>query len=513
MEYIPNQPVYFQASDAEAPCSVDEVSYSQIVDNTDKTQFQLKVGPCISALQELPNPDFDNQSDENQGWQFLTNWSVGGGTLCAVQSEDFAKTIDEIEEGYWKITLSVESINGSIDVLLNAETIGTITTVGTFDFYGFIGVGGGYITLNPNSITDVCFTSITAYKVLTNLIVPIYTSAGVYVTEINYNDNPEYFKFVSDSVTVSVDWAELGISNGCFYLCYLDPCVNKNGQNYPAKILNGGFTGNIVNWENSGSWVYGTNDVTGTYSGVDNSNSLTQENVFVSFNNQYCINVNVTAISGSLDVYFGNSKVATITTVGVHNVCGIPSGTFQLLFVIASGTATITNVEAVEIEPVDYVCDATSKLMKLGDFTNDCTLLINACNNSDAMGFVFSGSTFSPRIRVEAKLRHSKYETDVLRYTNSAGKKSNYNYSSRKQKNLAIELQPEYVHDFLRLLLGFDNVFIDNVAYVVDDDEYNVLYVPELDTYGSVSILVSQQTQNVKNTLCSDTQINCNLAE
>lgn len=506
MEWIKNQPVFFGV---ENPCHRDEKKFLQIVDNTDKTQFQLKIGPCISALQELPNPDFDNPSDENQGWQFLTNWSVGGGTLCAVQSEDFAKTIDEIEEGYWKITLSVESINGSIDVLLNAETIGTITTVGTFDFYGFIGVGGGYITLNPNSITDVCFTSITAYKVLTNLIVPIYTSAGVYVTEINYNDNPEYFKFVSDSVTVSIDWAELGISNGCFYLCYLDPCVNKNGQNYPAKILNGGFTGNIANWENSGSWVYGTNDVTGTYAGVDNSNSLTQENVFVSFNNQYCINVNVTAISGSLDVYFGNSKVATITTVGVHNVCGIPSGTFQLLFVIASGNATITNVEAVEIEPADYICDSSSKLMKLGDYSNDCTLMINMCNNENGLGFVFEDSGFTPRVRLKAKLKQPFWKNERSIYDDSKGKRSVYYGSNRKQFILAIDLQPEYIHDFLAQALIIDNFYIDNIQYNVEDDEYNIEYSEIHDFIGQVKITVGEKTQNIKNTNCSDAENVC----
>lgn len=154
-----------------------------------------------------------------------------------------------------------------------------------------------------------------------------------------------------------------------------------------------------------------------------------------------------------------------------------------------------------------------SNMFNVQDYSTACTILINACNNSDAMGFVFDGSDFSPRIRIEAKLRQAKYDTDSLKYTDSGGTKRTYNFYSRKSKNLVTSLQPEYVHDFLRLLIGFDNVFINNTLFVVDDDEYNITYINELDSFGSVTILVSEKTQDVKNTLCSDTSINCNLAE
>lgn len=378
MEYIPNQPVYFQASDAEAPCSVDEVSYSQIVANTDTTQFQMSIAPCDYEDQYIENPTFDDSTY----WTLGDNWSIADNLLCVSNSVDFTYSDTVFATGYYEVIVVVDSITGgNLLVQLDTDYI-TISTAGTYKLY-VTGDGVEQLYLVAGTGVDACISSITAYELNTDVEFKIFYSTDTEVVTVSNTTNPEYFTFAKDTVTATVAWASIGATNGCYYIIAINPCG------------------------------------------------------------------------------------------------------YQFI----------------------------SNKFKVADYTGACTLLINACNNSDAMGFVFEDSGFSPRIRVNAKLRQSKYETDVLRYTNSAGTKKNYNYSSRKQKNLAIELQPEYVHDFLRLLLGFDNVFIDNVAYVVDDDEYNVLYVPELDTYGSVSILVSQQTQNVKNTLCSDTQINCNLAE
>jgi len=60
-------------------------------------------------------------------------------------------------------------------------------------------------------------------------------------------------------------------------------------------------------------------------------------------------------------------------------------------------------------------------------------------------------------------------------------------------------------------LLGFDNVYIDNEPYFVEDDEYNVEYDDTHDNIGKVRILVSKKTQNVKNTNCTDEENVCTL--
>ena len=68
-----------------------------------------------------------------------------------------------------------------------------------------------------------------------------------------------------------------------------------------------------------------------------------------------------------------------------------------------------------------------------------------------------------------------------------------------------------YIHDFLRLIIGADNVYINNVKYVADDDEYNIEWAETFDNVGKVRILMSEQTQDVKNVNCSGVEISCNL--
>lgn len=506
MEWIPNQPLFFYDTEA-IDCDTDESEFVQIIDNTDDSQFQLSVEPCISAQQFLPNPQFATST----GWDLQSNWSFGVNTLCATNSGSLIETTTIIPEGYWKITLNVASITGSIVVNLDGNDLATITSTGQFDVYGFVGISGANLTLVPFGLVSVCFTTIEMYPILTNLIVPIYDQEGVYQTNISYNNEPDFFVFSDDTVTVTIDWSNLGISNGCYYLCLLDPCQNTNGQNYPATIINSGFTGSRDGWEGGGLWVYGTNDIVGTYAGVDNSNDINQPTVFNSFNTTFCIDINVTSISGEFAVYFGENLVQSITTPGVHRVCGIPSANFILRIVMVSGTATLNSVSPVIIQPEDYVCNASSKLLKIGDYSNNCTLLINACNNENGLGFNFNGSGFSPRLRLPAKLKNAKYLNERSVYEDSRGKKSSYYFSGRKQKTLAIDLIPEYLHDFLALSLGFDNFYVNGIPYFVDDDEYQVIYPENFDNIGGVLINISEKTQNIKNTFCSDSENVCTL--
>jgi hypothetical protein len=342
-----------------------------------------------------------------------------------------------------------------------------------------------------------------------NAIIGIYNSAGVYQTGISYETTPDNFVLAQNTVTITIDWAELGISNGCYYLCFLDPCSNTNGQNYPPDITNCTITGSATGWTLLGVAAYDSNNVVmdGSDFGI-----LYQNNVFHNFNSEYCVTIVVSAITGNLTVTFGDNDVAVITTPGTHIITGTPESDLSIsLTSLFGNTATIESVCACEILPENYVCDLTSNTFKLGDYSENCTLIINACNNEDGMGFVFDGSGFSPRLRLEAKLKNSKYTNERSVYEDSIGKKSVTYYSRRKQKILAVDLQPEYIHDFLSTLIGFDNVYIENETYFVDDDEYNIEYSDASDDVGSVNLLVSKKTQNVKNTNCTDDENVCTL--
>lgn len=524
--WIPNQPVYFGADNL---CSDDEVVINQIVDNTDTTQFQFEIDKCISASDIMP----DGQFADPLNYVLPENWSIADGVLCLTGSSAIGSTVTTGTSGttilslftsgdYYKVSITVDSISagGSVEVWIGADVIGTISASGTYDFYGFATnqfaiYGYPLVLVNKVLGTNICISNITAFNILTHFKFAIYTSADVYVTEIGYPTDATYFTFVDNTLTVTIDWAELGLSNNCYYICLLDPCENTNGQNDPASILNTTMTmvGNTTPpWNlNPLVWSSFATYVSGTYSGA--SGSLTQTDVFNSYTNVYTIEIDVTAGTGiNLEVYFGTNLVGTITSIGLHSFSGIATGNFTLTILLTAGTGVrIDTVNHVDVSSANYTCNQQSNNFSLGSYLSNCTNLINACNNENGLGFNFNGSGFTPRIRLESKLKQSTYSAERTIFEDSSGQKRNIYFSGRKIKSLAIDLQPEYVHDFLRLLMGFDNFYIDGDLYAVEDDEYTVEYSNFSDDLGKVRIAVSKRTQNVKNINSTDSQNVCNL--
>ncbi len=516
--WIPNQPVFFGTTDT---CTNDEITIEQLVDNTDTTQFQFNIEPCISAQQLVPDPNFADTSD----WDLGRNWTQTGGQICCAGSSvasDITSSIYEFTNGgYYVITIVVDSISvgGSFYVDLGSQTLGYLTAIGTYTFYGFPNNFFGDTALHIYPAIDdseICIDNITSYEILTNFIFAIYNSSNTYVTGISYSSNPTYFTFVDDTVTVTIDWATLGLSNNCYHICMLDPCENTGGQNYPAVIENSTMTWDGVdtpNWTLSIAWGSAATYVYGNYPGALFANTFYQDNIFNSFTTTYSIYITVTGGSAiDLDVYFGTNLVGNITSIGSHTITGIPAGSFRLTVAIEGGiNVLVDSIRPLAVTSANYICNQTSNSFSVGDYSEGCTKLINACNNENGLGFNFNNSGFTPRIRLEAKLKQAKYPQERNIYEDSLGKKGVVFFNGKKTKSLAIDLQPEYVHDFMRLMGGFDNFYIDGVLYFVEDDEYSVEYSDVSDDLGKVRITVSERTQNVKNINCSDTQNVCNL--
>jgi hypothetical protein len=98
-----------------------------------------------------------------------------------------------------------------------------------------------------------------------------------------------------------------------------------------------------------------------------------------------------------IDVYFGTSLIQTISFVGpvgikTYDIYGYPVGNLDLKFVARYISSSGDTVEILDVTPIiresEYECDFTSNLFKLSDFSGSCTLLINACNDDDGLGFV-----------------------------------------------------------------------------------------------------------------------------
>lgn len=512
--YIENQPIFLGTEDV---ClNNNDFVYNQIVDNNDVLEFQLKIEACENAEQLNPDPYFEHSADWIIGdnitlyyagacWVGNTEGGLGNSTLTT------SNTTLLTNGSYYQFSIEVFSITGGgLTIRLGGNDIGTVYTMGVFTFYGNCIVDSGFTGLIIYPSVDgvnACISNVFISEVDKNFIVAFYDLDGNYITQINYNDNPTEFFFYEDTVTVSIDWNDLGLQNGCFYFCVLDPCINTNGQNHPATILNQGLdwdsiTHETTNWElGKYEWTSNVNFVTANYLGY--GECLSQYDVFPSYTNN-CVTITVTRGTDiNLEVYFGDTFVGTITSIGTFTFCGIPSIDLNLYICIMGGSdVNITSVTPISKD--DYVCDFTSNTFKVGDYADDCTILVQACNNENGMGFT---STFVPTVRLDAKLIEPKYENERNTYTDSKGKKSIYYFKGRKQKNFVTDLQPEYILDFLWTLFGFDNVYLNGIKYSVDDDEFTPEYV--FDSIGKVKFLVSKREQDVKNTNCSNTENNC----
>lgn len=507
-----NQPIIFD--DSVDLCNTDTTYYTQIVDQTDTTQFQFGLTVCNGQSDLIVDPNFSSSSN----WTLGTGWVISSNTLCRTGSgvsnvQAIGTTL--VSGDYYCVTIIVDSISSGagFGIYLGAGLIGIIQSSGTHVFYGSPNLG---LTFNIVSIISggtICISAASVYKILTNFGVGIYDyDDNSLVQSLFYNTAPaNTFVFSEDSVTVSIDWASLGLIDGCYYMCLFDPCINSGGQNYPPQITNGTFTGSASGWTLGSSWTYNSNAVDAVFSATPANNYLTQNNVFINYTSTYSVTVILTAHTGNVAVYFGTSFVGSCTGVGTFVITGVPVGNLNLQLYITSGTATVTSVTATTITTANYVCNYQSNIIKLGDYSCACpeTLLINACNDDNGLGFVFNGSGFTPRIRLQGKLRQSKYSSDRIIEEDSDGKKKVIYYNRRKSKNLTADLLPEYVHDFLSTLVGYDRFYINGVPYIVDDDEYNVIYDDSQDNVGGISLLVSEQTQLIRNFNCSSVEQSC----
>lgn len=509
MNWIENQPVQFGVA---APCGTCDADIPQLSDNTDTIQVQFSVDDCggYELLEDIHNYPYNT-------WYLADGWTLNNPDFCHSGSQVGSATVElaagTFPDGYYKFTIVVTSFGGvgslriKYGVFPSYHTIGDITGVGTWIFYSWIHPAGTpplMLLLSPSSGVEICISSIGVTNVLTNAIIAFYNSDGVYQTEISQDSDNTLFVFSDDTVTATIDWSALDVplSNGCFYMCLLDPCLNTGGQNYQPTITNPTFAGSTTGWDDDGA-TYSANTVL-----LDGGDWIRQT-IFNAYINQ-CVYIYVTALSGQLDIYFGTALVGTITTTGMTKICGTPVGNLSIIIVCpVYSTATLDSVQKLQTGQAhyptgSYVCDQQSNNFKLADYSNDCTMLITASDNENGMGFIFgTGSGFVPSLRIEAKLKGMKYPSEKVSSENSDGTKSITYFNGRKAKYFCTDLQPEYIHDFLRLLFGFDNFYIDSVLYYVEDDEYNVVISDSQDNVGSVKFLVSTKTQNVKNTNCT----------
>ena len=123
------------------------------------------------------------------------------------------------------------------------------------------------------------------------------------------------------------------------------------------------------------------------------------------------------------------------------------------------------------IEITDGVDTFRTNCMQVCD-SHDCTVKLSGTNLDNAFGIDFIGLAYNPVIRISGQLETAKYDGDKENEEDSAGVSKTLYFKSEKSHNLLIDFQPEFVHDFIRLLIGYDTFQIDDVSYIAKGASY-----------------------------------------
>jgi hypothetical protein len=305
-------------------------------------------------------------------------------------------------------------------------------------------------------------------------------------------------------LTYSLLFSSYGLSYVNYDIKILDPFNNSGCQ---CLVKNGRFT----NKEDSPSFIWeptlvGANSFQVLQDSVTYDNELNFNSLIASTGNylsqpsvltdgvEYTVSFEIISLSNvSIDVFVGTNSTSYSTT-GVKTTTLTCAGNTDLTFEFIStdlGSAVIKNISICITDEANYSSDYESNIL---DYRlNICNYLEVRCVfNNDCLG-LGDAANFRPTALYPITIKNAEYEDDELNYIDSSGKRSVYFFTQRKNKTAETEAIAEYMHDFLSIMKGFDNVYIGPKQYSMND-QYTVDYIS--DDYGYSQFQISEKTQN-----------------
>jgi hypothetical protein len=524
---IPNQPVSFEDTTDSCKCTTT-LKYNQLVNFGDVTQFQVKLEACNDAEQLIPDSGFDGEP--NVSWILPSDYTIAFSQLCRGDTTGTSCAEADLSvistPGVYQVTLVVASgsayfnLQGT-DFSYTSEEVGEGINVFTFFFYDDDATLS--VCLSPNS----CISSIEMKRIYAPRV-SVFAEDGTWIHTFNGEDinqntisNPEgEFTFAEDTMTFSLNWDSLEVSEGCYNICLIDPCDTTNGQNLENLVSCPNFSEECFDAE----WFAdGTNFSISfitqglLYQSANDDGFLSLQSNNTPLVEGICYDASFTIMQGETYPYYAEARLVTESFAGTWQSAW---GTYTESFTAQAGEHIFIEVRSLVNPGPDtehnmaisnitcnvadecLECAYDSNMFKLG--SHECTHLINVCNNDNGMGFVFNNSGFSPRIRLYSKYVKATYKAERDSFENSYGRKSVQYFKRRKARLLKVDTAPEYVHDFLSTLMGYDHLWIASVEYFVIDEEYNPIYNELDDEFASVEINIEEKIQLVQNVNCGD---------
>lgn len=494
---IPYQPIAFGLEEnCTLPCS----SWIQKIERGDRTSFQFTYGACGTTNSILNNGDF---TDAGTGWTAVGLWtyvfgwarSPIGGAGNIQQAFSYS--------GYVELSFGLDVTNGTMVLTSNLGLInfysqgGIITTV--FDATGMTNINFFFSSANGGAIQNV-------------QLKPVASDIRVGVLDLDGNILVQLassaITITDGYATVSVnDWDTLALPDGCYKFGVKSPCdcsdIGFIGQDFDTPNQFVVSVGGSSNVDISGGAMSVTN------SGVSAVTVLRVGVLCVGTEYEINYTLNGMAVGDNFRIAGGTANGILRTADGVYTetitITASNDNPQDLRFIFGFvGGLHAVDVTDFSIESTSRDLTYTSTPFSLKDSHDcpNCTVLVEACGNSDQLGFGFNGSGFKPVIRLDATYRGSSYDSVKTSYEFATGKRVNPYGRLRKIKSLIFGA-PEYIHDFMQTLTLIDNVYIDGVIKHCEDDEYPSIAFETDSDMGIVTMTFSDKTELTEKRACA----------
>lgn len=507
-QYLPNE------------CRAEEYDYQSIYEQGDYATFQVIVGPCEGTLNVIPNPDFSPDESSVTNWEWTNvGFSQPGPGACKENDGGSASLFKDdlfVIGNAYQMSVTVSSLSGSVQIYNGATLIYTIFTIGvsTFSF----NATAESVTISFDDTQDYgCIDSITALAFSANMSFGIIDENGDTAFVADFANNPQYFTFAENTVTIRFRWADIGLSNGCYKIGFADGCTNTNAQ---FGVFNQGFCSGAAGWTVDNGNLGG--EITFDLDGDPLLCTLTVDNDPITVGAIASITNNVTELAIGMcyeitisSITTGGDGVVTVYCGTATEVIDLQVVSFPYTFQL---TCTGTNEFKIEFDmetsnlilieggfsmtlcdPADYEFDYMSQSFKLAD-EHTCSHLISLTCNDNALNYVFLGSGFEPSFRIVSEIYNSTPEEIRESYHDNVGMKKVYFGEYRKHLFFVAEHMPAWLIDFFPFLCRIsDNFYIDGELYFIEGEAQQPEWAEDITNFGVIRIEISPNPQLVRN--------------
>lgn len=175
-------------------------------------------------------------------WIPNASWLLSDGQACHITGtvgdlvENVPNYIDAA--GYYKLQFTVSNVTaGNTEVFASDAGTGLITADGEYTFW-LNPTANGVINIEASTDFDGCISDLSIYKLRNDYTAELIRSTG-HLTDVS-----SAFSYYKDYVTLSFQFDDFGVGDGCYTLNVNDYCIITSDN----LVINGDFVDGFNNW-------------------------------------------------------------------------------------------------------------------------------------------------------------------------------------------------------------------------------------------------------------------------